>query len=81
MIVNEMPSRIYTYGPSICHFDDVDRRYRAISIPYQLQLYSVSPECAVNKNMPATMYDIEGLKHINNYYFESNPLMLDDLLK
>ena len=81
LIVGEMPSRIYTYGPSICHIDDVDRRYQAISIPYQLQLYRLSPECSVNINTKATMYDIEGLKHINNYYFESNPLMLDDLLK
>lgn len=64
-----------------CSYEDFDKRYTVLDIPTQHHLYRSSTEFAVNSNPAPKMTDIEGLKHINNNYFSSNPLMLDDLLR
>ena len=56
-------------------------RFNVLDLLTQAQVYNISPEFAENNNPAPKLTDIEGLKHLNNYYFASNPLMLDDLLK
>jgi hypothetical protein len=59
----------------------VSIRSMVLDLIRQGTLYLNSSEYAENKNPSPKKYDIEGLKHINNYYFSGNPLMLDDLLR
>ena len=56
-------------------------RFNVLDIIVQYQAYRLSSEFAENNNPSPKLTDIEGLKHLNNYYFDSSPLMLDDLLK
>jgi hypothetical protein len=60
---------------------NVVSRRKALDLDFQGNLYMNSPEFAESLNQPPKKHDIEGLKHINNYYFTGNPLMLDDLLR
>lgn len=81
VLCSASPGEIYGHGPSICHPDQVNYRYQVLSIPAQSSIFRMSPESATLAKHVVDFYDTEGLKHINNKYFEKNPLDLDELLR
>jgi hypothetical protein len=75
-------ARLYNMNLDMSSDDPiVISRDKTLNLDRQAVLYINSPEFAENQNPSPKKHDIEGLKHINNYYFTGNPLMLDDLLR
>jgi hypothetical protein len=92
-LIDENPALIYAdpldiyaawaKGTSRMPSDNIDARYRAISLSYNLTMFHNTAEytIAMNKALGPKLANVDQLKHMNNVYFEQNPLMLDDLLK
>jgi len=58
---------------------DIERRFKAIDILYQYNIYVNNPASMVNMDSVKNLYDPETVKLLNNKYFKSIPLDLNRL--